>query len=133
MGARHKAGHDGERGSPNPNQMAYVEASCGLPESETIMTGQRGSAGLDVRRRRILFRAWHRGTREMDLTMGRFADAALRDLSDQELTDLEALLEAQDRDVFSWLTGELALPVHYDTPLFHRVRAFHTHDGPLDL
>jgi antitoxin CptB len=42
------------------------------------MTGTiRSSDGLDVRRRRILFRAWHRGMREMDLIMGRFADAVI--------------------------------------------------------
>ena len=40
------------------------------------MTGtQRSSADLDVRRRKILFRSWHRGIREMDLIMGQFADA----------------------------------------------------------
>ncbi len=94
---------------------------------------QRGSEGLDVRRRRILFRAWHRGTREMDLMMGQFADASLRGLSDEELTDLEALMEVPDRDVFSWLSGELALPGNYDTPVFHKVRAFHTHPGPINL
>jgi antitoxin CptB len=91
----------------------------------------RGSEGLDTRRRRILFRAWHRGTREMDLMMGRFADAELRDLPDADLADLEALMEVPDRDVFSWLTGELELPANYDTPVFHKVRAFHTHDGPI--
>lgn len=95
------------------------------------MSGSRSSEGLDVRRRRILFRAWHRGTREMDLTMGRFADEKLRDLPDADLDDLEALLEMPDRDVFSWLTGELALPGEFDTPVFHKVRAFHTHDGPI--
>ena len=43
------------------------------------MTGTtRSSAGLDERRRRLLYRSWHRGTREMDLIMGRFADAVGR-------------------------------------------------------
>ena len=42
------------------------------------MTGsQKSSEGLDPRRRRLLFRAWHRGSREMDLIMGPFADAWL--------------------------------------------------------
>ena len=97
------------------------------------MTGLRGSEGLDVRRRRILFRAWHRGTREMDLVMGHFADASLRELGDADLQDLEALLEVPDRDVFSWLSGELAVPGNYDTPVFRKVRAFHTHAGPINL
>lgn len=91
------------------------------------------SEGLDTRRRRILFRAWHRGTREMDLLMGRFADSELAGLSETELADLEGLLEAQDRDVFDWLSGAAAVPADYDTPLFRRLLAFHTHAGPLPL
>lgn len=89
------------------------------------------SEGLDPRRRRIRFRAWHRGTREMDLLMGRFADAELAGLPEADLDDLELLMEAPDRDVFSWLTGEFPTPANYDTPVFRRVRVFHTHDAPL--
>lgn len=85
--------------------------------------------GLDPRR--ILFRAWHRGTREMDLLMGRFVDSELAALPEGDLDDLEALMEAQDRDVFAWLTGELPTPADYETPVFRKMRAFHTHDAPL--
>ena len=50
------------------------------------MTGStRSSDGLDARRRRLLFRSWHRGTREADLIMGRFADVHLATLNDAEL------------------------------------------------
>ncbi len=89
--------------------------------------------GLDPRRRRTLFRAWHRGTREMDLLMGQFADAKLKHLTEAELDDFELLIEAPDRDVFTWLTGEVAVPGNYDTPVFRRLRAFHTHESPLHL
>ena len=95
------------------------------------MSDPRLREGLDTRRRRILFRAWHRGTREMDLLMGRFADSELKGLPDDELDDLELLMEAPDRDVFSWLTGEIATPGNYDTPVFRRLRAFHTHAAPI--
>lgn len=86
---------------------------------------------LDTRRRRLRFRAWHRGTREMDLLMGRFADSELNVLPEAEIDNLELLMEAPDRDVFSWLTGELELPGNYDTPVFRRLRGFHTHDAPI--
>ena len=89
--------------------------------------------GLDPRRRRTLFRAWHRGTREMDLLFGQFADARLRTLSEAELDDFELLMEAPDRDVFSWLTGEVPTPGNYDTPVFRHLRDFHTHESPLNL
>lgn len=88
---------------------------------------------LDVRRRRLRFRAWHRGTREMDLLMGRFCDTELSALPDDEVSDLELLMEAPDRDVFSWLTGEMETPGNYDTAVFRRLRAFHTHASPIHL
>src|SRR5580692_1829327 len=51
------------------------------------MTGStRSSDGLDDRRKRLLFRCWHRGTREMDLILDRFADAEIPSLRDEELT-----------------------------------------------
>ena len=93
----------------------------------------RTSADLDPRRRRILYRAWHRGIREMALVMGRFADAGIGDLSDAELDQFEALIEVPDRDLFKWLTGEAETPENYDTPLWRRVKAFHRHDAPIHV
>ena len=88
-------------------------------------------AALDPRRRKILFRAWHRGMREVDLLLGGFADAELAGLSEAELDDFEALMEALDRDVFAWLIGETLVPEAFDTGVFRRVQAFHRHEGPV--
>jgi antitoxin CptB len=79
----------------------------------------------DARRRRLVFRAWHRGTREMDLVMGRFTEAQVAALSDDEVGDLERLMEANDRDVFDWVSGMAPVPRNYDTAVFRRLRAFH--------
>ncbi|MGZ2818301.1 succinate dehydrogenase assembly factor 2, partial [Pseudomonas aeruginosa] len=69
------------------------------------MTGStRSSQGLDDRRKRLLFRCWHRGTREMDLILGRFADATIGELSDQEIGELEHLIEVPDPDLYAALT-----------------------------
>ncbi|KQT60281.1 MULTISPECIES: succinate dehydrogenase assembly factor 2 [unclassified Aureimonas] len=90
------------------------------------MTGtSRSSHDLDVRRRKALFRSWHRGTREMDLVLGRFADAQIHDLDDAEMDDYEILMEAQDRDLFQWMTGEVPTPGNYDTSVFRRILAFY--------
>jgi len=90
------------------------------------MTGStRSSDGLDERRRRLLFRSWHRGTREADLIMGRFADAHIAQLSDSELDQYEHLLEALETDLLAWLTGGLAVPPEHDTAMFRRVHDFH--------
>ena len=67
------------------------------------------SADLDPRRRRLLFRSWHRGMREMDLLMGQFADAHLAGFSNDELDLFEALSENQDQDLleFEYATFQL--------------------------
>ena len=89
------------------------------------MTGTtRSSEGLDTRRRRLLFRCWHRGMREMDLIMGRFADAAIEQLTSDELAAFEHLLEVPDRELLAWIIGEADVPPDYDTALFRRLRNF---------
>lgn len=78
----------------------------------------------DVRRRRIKVRAWRRGMLETDLLLGRFADSEVHKLTEDELDVFDALLEAVDRDVFAWATGEAPVPPEHDTPLFRRIVAF---------
>jgi len=91
----------------------------------------RTGADLDERRKRTLFRAWHRGIREMDLIMGRFADAEIGAMGEGDLAEFERLIEVPDRDLYLWLTGEAETPSNYDTPLFRRLKSFHSHDAPI--
>lgn len=98
------------------------------------MTGlSRSTAGLDPRRKRLLFRAWHRGTREMDLLMGTYAESVIETLSDEEMTIFEALIEVPDRDLFSWIAQGEPVPDNYDTPVFRGLKGFHTHDKPIEF
>jgi antitoxin CptB len=92
---------------------------------------QRSSNDFDPRRKKVLFRAWHRGMREMDLIMGRFAESRLDRMSDAELDLFEALIEVPDRDLLAWITGREATPANYDTAVFRALKAFHTHDKPV--
>ncbi|KRQ89865.1 succinate dehydrogenase assembly factor 2 [Bradyrhizobium valentinum] len=93
------------------------------------MTGTtRSSGGLDDRRKRLLFRCWHRGTREMDLILGRFADAEISGMRDDELADLERLIEVPDPDLYAALTGGTPLVPEYAGPLFDRIKAFRAVD-----
>ena len=90
------------------------------------MTGSTiSSDGLDARRRRLLFRSWHRGIREMDLVLGRFADAQIAALTDADLDEYEHLLEIPDQQMFAWVSGAEIAPPDVDTPLFRRLRDFH--------
>ena len=89
------------------------------------MTGlSRTSADLDPRRRRILYRCWHRGIREMDLVFGSFAEAEIARLSDEELDEFEAIMGEDDHDLHAWITGAQPVPGHRRTPLFGWVAAY---------
>ena len=94
------------------------------------MTGtQISSEGLDPRRRRLLFRSWHRGIREMDLVLGRFADAHIATLNENELDEYERWLDVPDQRIFAWVNGAQVVPPEVDTPLFKRLRDFHSSHG----
>ena len=60
----------------------------------------------------------------MDLLLGRFADAALADLSDAELDEFERLIEVPDQDLFSWIMKETEPPAVHDTPVFRKLKDF---------
>jgi len=93
------------------------------------MTGStRSSSGLDDRRKRLLFRCWHRGTREMDLILGRFADAGIAGLTDDELAQLERLIEVPDPDLYAALIGATPPAPDYAGPLFDRIKSFRAAD-----
>jgi antitoxin CptB len=85
---------------------------------------RRYDQGLDAQRRKLLFRAWHRGMRELDLIMGRFAERTIGELSADELEQFEQLMEVPDRELFAWITGECEVRASYDGALFRRLRDF---------
>ena len=68
------------------------------------------TAALDARRRRLLFRATHRGTRENDLLVGGFVAARIAAFTDLEMDAVEEILEMPDPAVSDWLTGRSPLP-----------------------
>jgi antitoxin CptB len=107
------------------NPARHVRAfGVGLME----MTGStRSSFGLDDRRKRLLFRCWHRGTREMDLILGCFADAEIAALTEIELSELERLIEVPDPDLYAALTGDRP-PPQAAGALFERIKAFRAVD-----
>ncbi|HXL68052.1 MAG TPA: succinate dehydrogenase assembly factor 2 [Xanthobacteraceae bacterium] len=84
---------------------------------------------IETRRKRLKFRAWHRGTREMDLVVGRFADSVVPTLTEPALFEFEALIEASDPDLYDWIVGATPPPATYDTETFRRLRAFHRKEG----
>ena len=88
----------------------------------------QSSNGLDPRRKKLKFRLWHRGIREMDLVLGGFADAELAKLNDSDLAEVESWLDVPDQKMFAWVNGSEPPPPEIDTPLFRKLRTFHGRD-----
>jgi antitoxin CptB len=81
---------------------------------------------VETRRRRAAYRAWHRGTKEMDWVLGRFADSALGAMSPETLGYFERLLALPDPDLQQLLLNPGAAPgPEALAELIARVRAFH--------
>ena len=79
---------------------------------------------LTIRRKKLLFRSWHRGTRELDLIFGSFADAAIETLDERELDDYERLLNLPDTDLMDWMLIGKPVPADIDSALMQRILAF---------
>jgi antitoxin CptB len=79
---------------------------------------------LDNRRRRLIFRAQHRGTYENDLLIGDFVKTHIAAMSEPELDELEAVMEQADAELADWLTGRQPIPAHADSPMLQRIRSF---------
>jgi len=77
---------------------------------------------LDARRRRLLYRATHRGTHENDLLIGGFVAARLSDFTADELAQLESLLDQPDVDLADYLTGRRPIPPDADTAMLRRIK-----------
>ncbi len=59
---------------------------------------------LENKRKQLIFRSNHRGTKEMDLIMGTFANQNVPNFTQEELNEYEALLTENDPDLYNWLT-----------------------------
>ena len=82
------------------------------------------SDDLAERRRKLRFRAWRRGFREMDLLMGSFADKHIEELDHGALDQFEALLETPDWEVYAWLVGQKPVPDTQTSPVLDQLIAF---------
>ncbi len=82
---------------------------------------------MDDRRKKLKFRAWRRGFREIDLILGGFADAHLNEMDEGGLDTFERLLDAPDQDAYDWITERAPAPAEHDTPTLALIRAFRFH------
>jgi antitoxin CptB len=84
----------------------------------------------DIRRKRLLFRSWHRGVREADLLLGSFAECHLAELGDAQLDRYEALLANSDGPILDWITGRAAPPPEQDSDVLRLLINFRYRPRP---
>ena len=80
---------------------------------------------LDLRRRRALYRARHRGTKEMDWLLGRFADGTIAQMDARDLVEFERLLDLPDDELQHWIMGPMEIAQGAHAGLLKAVRKFH--------
>jgi len=79
----------------------------------------------EARLKKIRMRCWRRGIKEMDLVLGRFADTALCDLAEDELTLFEVLLEESDHDLYQWVSAQSPVPAQYGPLIAQMAQCMH--------
>lgn len=79
---------------------------------------------MDDRLKKLQFRAWRRGFREIDLILGQFADRKLVEMDAAGLDAFERLLDAPDQQVYAWITEQEAPPVEHDSATLADIRSF---------
>lgn len=96
--------------------------------SQTSVQEEHDTA-LNPRQKKLLFRAWHRGTREADLMVGRYAKAHISRWDEQMLDLFEEFLEESDADIFDWVTDRQEMPVLPCRVFLEEMKQFYSTDA----
>ncbi len=78
---------------------------------------------IEIRRKRLKFRSWHRGIKEADILLGSFADQFLEQMNETELDDYENLLREADSDLVAWITNDRPPPAEYDNNVMQMLKS----------
>jgi len=77
----------------------------------------------EARLKRMAMRSWRRGTKEMDLILGPFADTHLAGLEEDDLVLYDRLLQENDQDLIAWILGHSVPPADL-APFLTRIADF---------
>ena len=77
---------------------------------------------LDDFRKKMLWRATHRGMKEMDLMLGGYANEHLSTMNDKEIDEFNNILEISDANLHDWITEKTQTPQEFQTPLFDAIK-----------
>ncbi len=74
--------------------------------------------------KRLIYRSCYTGTKELDLVLGGFAKAHLQDLDAGQLDRYEALVEAENPDVYAWVIRREPPPAEHDTDVLKLIQGY---------
>jgi len=98
-----------------------VAAQGRLGQDTSAMTS---TPDITHRRKRLLWRATHRGIKEMDLILGGFVAANLEGFSVEDIVELERIMDIPDQDMLTWATKQEPIPPEHASPLLARILAY---------
>ena len=81
---------------------------------------------ISITRKKLIFRSWHRGTREVDLLLGRFADAHVPEFDAAQAALYDRFLNNSDPDIYSWITRQEPVPPAEDNAVVRLLLSFYT-------
>ncbi len=105
----------------NPQQNVTAMSSFDTPGfiEPAIDEGE----SLEIRRKRLKFRSWHRGIKEADILLGHFADGHLDDLDNRQLDRYENLLREADNKIVAWITKDIPVPEYLQNDVMDMLQA----------
>lgn len=104
--------------------MRIAILSVGVWNMNVLPDNDNSGGSVNNRRRKLKFRAWHRGMKEMDLILGQFADQRIEQLDDNDLDTFEMLLHVPDQALYQLLVQDAPVPAEIDGELFREIRSF---------
>lgn len=81
---------------------------------------------ISIKRKQLIFRSWHRGTREIDLLLGRFAEVHVPAFGERELELYDRFLKNSDPDIYNWIAGQEPVPPAEDNDVVRLLLSFST-------
>ncbi|MBB4210651.1 succinate dehydrogenase flavin-adding protein (antitoxin of CptAB toxin-antitoxin module) [Rhodothalassium salexigens DSM 2132] len=106
---------------PRPGRDAALDAAA---QAAAHKAAAETPQDLATRKRRLVFRAWHRGIKEADLILGQFVERHIDSWDADDVRWMERLFEENDQDILTWITApDPAIPEPFDTPLMAALRA----------
>lgn len=79
---------------------------------------------LSADRKRLLYRATHRGFKEADLVIGHFAASHLGEMTEEEVMEFTQLLEVPDQELYAWIIGRSEVPDNYRGSVIEKMKSF---------